>query len=156
MTFWATVAGMLAVTFGSRYAGVALPAALPDFWVRCLHFVPIAVFAALVTPSLEGELGEGEIRLAAAGVTTLVAWRTRNLGGDRIGDARLLGPPLGYAVTGSGSPSSQRIRSRWIAARSSSSSKPPTRSATERRRPPPIITHASASGSRSAGITPAS
>ena len=55
MTFWATVAGMLAVTFGSRYAGVALPAALPDFWVRCLHFVPIAVFAALVTPSLEGE-----------------------------------------------------------------------------------------------------
>ena len=80
MTFWATVAGMLAVTFGSRYAGLALPPALPDFWVRCLHFVPIAVFAALVTPSLEGELGEGEIRLAAAGVTTLVAWRTRNLG----------------------------------------------------------------------------
>ena len=59
MTFWATVAGMLAVTFGSRYAGV---------------------FAALVTPSLEGDLGEGEIRLAAAGVTALVAWRTRNLG----------------------------------------------------------------------------
>ena len=43
---------------------------------------------------------------------------------------------LGHAVAGS--PSSQRIRSRWIAARSSSSSRPPTRSATERRSPPAI------------------
>ena len=49
MTFWATVAGMLAVTFGSRYAGLALRTELPAFWVRFLHFVPIAVFASLVT-----------------------------------------------------------------------------------------------------------
>jgi len=55
VTFWLTVAGMVAVTFGSRYAG-------------------------LVTPSLEGELGEDEIRIAAAFVTGLAAWRTRNLG----------------------------------------------------------------------------
>ena len=54
MTFWLTLAGMVAVTFGSRYAGLALQAELPDFWVRFLHFVPIAVFASLVTPSLEG------------------------------------------------------------------------------------------------------
>ncbi len=80
MSFWLTVAGMLAVTFGSRYAGLALRFELPDFWVRCLHFVPIAVFAALVTPSLEGDYGEGEIRIAGAGVGALVAWRTRNLG----------------------------------------------------------------------------
>jgi branched-subunit amino acid transport protein len=80
VTFWLTVAGMLAVTFGSRYAGLALRVELPDFWVRCLHFVPIAVFAALVTPSFEGGYGEGEIRLAAAAVATAVAWRTRNLG----------------------------------------------------------------------------
>ena len=80
MSFWLTVAGMLAVTFGSRYAGLALRFELPDFWVRCLHFVPIAVFAALVTPSLEGAYGEGEIRVAGAGVGALVAWRTRNLG----------------------------------------------------------------------------
>ena len=80
MTFWLTVAGMVAVTFGSRYAGLALRVELPDFWVRCLHFVPIAVFATLVTPSVEGAYGEGEIRLAAAGVATVVAWRTRNLG----------------------------------------------------------------------------
>lgn len=80
MTFWLTVVGMLAVTFGSRYAGLALRLELPDFWLRCLHFVPIAVFAALVTPSLEGGYGEGGIRVAGAGVATLVAWRTRNLG----------------------------------------------------------------------------
>lgn len=80
MTFWLTVAGMLAVTFGSRYAGLALRTELPAFWARFLHFVPIAVFAALVTPSLEGGLGEGGVRIAGAGVATLVAWRTRNLG----------------------------------------------------------------------------
>ena len=80
MTFWLTVAGMLGVTFGSRFAGLALHRELPDFWVRFLHFVPIAVFAALVTPSLEGGFGEGEIRFAAAVAAALVAWRTANLG----------------------------------------------------------------------------
>ena len=80
MTFWLTVAAMLAVTFGSRYAGLALRVELPDFWIRCLHFVPIAVFAGLVTPSLQGAYGEGEIRLAGAGIAAVVAWRTRNLG----------------------------------------------------------------------------
>ena len=79
MTFWLTVAGMFAVTFGSRLAGVALRTELPDFWVRFLHFVPIAVFAALVTPYVEGDLGEGEIRLVAAVGAALVAWRTRSL-----------------------------------------------------------------------------
>ena len=73
MTFWLTLAGMVAVTFGSRYAGLALRFELPDFWVRCLHFVPVAVFAALVTPSLEGELGEREIRVAAATPVTNAA-----------------------------------------------------------------------------------
>lgn len=80
MTFWLTVGGMLAVTFGSRYAGLALRTELPAFWERFLHFVPIAVFASLVTPSLEGGLGEGEIRVAGAGLTAVVAWRSRNLG----------------------------------------------------------------------------
>ena len=79
MTFWLTLAGMVAVTFGSRYAGLARRTDLPDFWIRFLHFVPIAVFAALVTPSLQGDLGEGEIRLLAAVVAALAAWRTRQL-----------------------------------------------------------------------------
>lgn len=80
MTFWAVVTGMAAVTFGSRLAGLSLQRELPPFWLRFLHFVPIAVFAALVTPSLAGERGEGEIRLAAAALTAGVAWRTRSLG----------------------------------------------------------------------------
>ena len=66
MSFWLTVAGMVAVTFGSRYAGLALRSDLPDVWVRFLHFVPIAVFASLVTPYLEGGRGEEGIRVAAA------------------------------------------------------------------------------------------
>ena len=79
MSFWLTLAGMVAVTFGSRYAGLVLRADLPDFWVRFLHFVPIAVFAALVTPYVEGGSGEGEIRLAAVVVAALAAWRTKQL-----------------------------------------------------------------------------
>jgi len=79
VTFWLVVGGMLAVTFGSRYAGLALRAELPAFWVRFLHFVPIAVFAALVTPSLEGARDEWGIRLVAAGLAALAAWRTKQL-----------------------------------------------------------------------------
>jgi branched-subunit amino acid transport protein len=79
MTFWLTVAGMVAVTFGSRYAGLALRTELPDFWVRFLRFVPIAVFASLITPYLEGGRGEAEIRVVAAIVAALAAWRTRQL-----------------------------------------------------------------------------
>lgn len=79
MSFWLTVAGMVAVTFGSRYAGLVRRTELPDFWVRFLHFVPIAVFASLVTPYLEGDLGERGIRIAAAIVAGLAAWRTRQL-----------------------------------------------------------------------------
>jgi branched-subunit amino acid transport protein len=79
VSFWITVAGMVAVTFGSRYAGLVRRTELPDFWVRFLHFVPIAVFASLVTPYLEGGLGEAWIRLAAAGVAAVAAWRTGRL-----------------------------------------------------------------------------
>jgi branched-subunit amino acid transport protein len=79
MTFWATCAGMLVVTFGSRLTGLTLQMRLPAFWLRFLHFVPIAVFAALVTPALQGSRGEGGIRVAAAAVAAAVAWRTRLL-----------------------------------------------------------------------------
>ena len=79
MSFWLTCSGMVAVTFGSRLAGLLVRMRLPPFWLRFLHFVPIAVFAGLVTPSLEGSRGEGGIRLAASVLAALVAWRTRNL-----------------------------------------------------------------------------
>ncbi len=79
MSFWLTVLGMLAVTFGSRYVGLAIRPSLPPFWLRFLRFVPIAVFAAIVAPSLSGGGGEGEIRIAAALLAALAAWRTRQL-----------------------------------------------------------------------------
>ena len=79
MTFWATCLGMVAVTFGSRLSGLLVRMHLPPFWLRFLHFVPIAVFAALVAPSLQGSRGEGGIRIAAAALAGVVAWRTRHL-----------------------------------------------------------------------------
>jgi branched-subunit amino acid transport protein len=79
MSFWLTCAGMVAVTFASRFAGLALHRELPPFWRRFLHFVPIAVFAALVTPSLAGARGEGEVRLLAVALSGAAAWRTRSL-----------------------------------------------------------------------------
>jgi branched-subunit amino acid transport protein len=79
MTFWLTLGGMVVVTYGSRLAGFSLRRELPPFWVRFLHFVPIAVFAALVTPSLAGGEGEAEIRLVAAALAALAAWRTKQL-----------------------------------------------------------------------------
>ena len=79
MSFWLTCAGMVGVTFGSRLAGLLVRMRLPPFWLRFLHFVPISVFAALVTPSLQGSRGEGEIRVAAAALAAIVAWRTRHL-----------------------------------------------------------------------------
>lgn len=79
MTFWLTVTGMVAVTFGSRVAGLSLHRPLPDTAQRFLHFVPIAVFAALVAPSLSGDRGEWPIRAAAATLAALAAWRTRQL-----------------------------------------------------------------------------
>jgi branched-subunit amino acid transport protein len=80
MSFWLTCGGMVAVTYGSRLAGLTLRGAeLPQFWLRFLRFVPIAVFAALVTPSLGGSRGEGAIRIVAAAAAGVVAWRTRQL-----------------------------------------------------------------------------
>jgi len=79
LSFWLVLAGMVAVTFGSRYAGLAMRTELPDFWVRFLHFVPIAVFASLVTPYLEGNRDEWLIRVTAAAAAAFAAWRTRQL-----------------------------------------------------------------------------
>lgn len=79
MSFWLTCGGMVAVTFGSRLAGLLVRMRLPPFWLRFLHFVPISVFAALVTPALQGPRGEGEIRFVAAVLAVVVAWRTRHL-----------------------------------------------------------------------------
>ena len=79
MNFYLVVAGMVAVTFGSRLAGLFVSAPLPPFWLRFMRFVPIAVFAALVTPNIAGSSGEGTVRVFAAAICGLLAWRTQQL-----------------------------------------------------------------------------
>ena len=79
MSFWATCAGSVAVTFRSRLAGLTRARELPPSWLRFLHSVPISVFAALAAPSLTGSRGEGGIRIVAAALAALAAWRTRQL-----------------------------------------------------------------------------
>lgn len=71
--------GMCFVTFGSRLAGLSMHSPLPPFWLRFLRFVPIAVFAALIVPEIQGSSGEGLIRVIAALLAAFVAWRTRQL-----------------------------------------------------------------------------
>lgn len=74
------IALMAIVTFVPRLAGFMLPVgAVRGFWLRFLHFVPVAVFAALVVPALPGSEGELGVRVAAATVASLSIWRTRSL-----------------------------------------------------------------------------
>ncbi len=74
-----TILGMAIVTFVPRLLGfVIAERRLAPFWTRALRFVPIAVFAALVTPSLPGA-GGLPARIAAAVVAALAMWRTRRL-----------------------------------------------------------------------------
>lgn len=79
MNFWLTVLGMVVVTFGSRLAGMLMKSQLPPFWARFVRFVPIAVFTALIIPSLEGTQGEGLPRVLGAIFCGLLAWRTKQL-----------------------------------------------------------------------------
>ena len=79
MNFWLVVAGMVAVTFGSRLLGLFITTPLPPFWLRFMRFVPIAVFAALITPNIAGASGEGILRLFAATICGVLAWRTKQL-----------------------------------------------------------------------------
>jgi branched-subunit amino acid transport protein len=57
---------------GLLHAGRSLPAA----WVRVLHLVPVATLTALVTISLAGRPEEAGLRLPAAVVAAVVAYRT--------------------------------------------------------------------------------
>ena len=74
MTFWLT-AGMLAVTFGSRYAGLALQTDPPSTSGCGSSTSSRSRCSPRCHSLLEGGFGEGEIRAAGAGVATIVAWR---------------------------------------------------------------------------------
>lgn len=82
---WLTIAGMALITFALR-AGFLLAAdrlTLPTVVRRALTYVPSAVLAAIVAPALAQPLSQagphGDLRLLAAGVAAVVAWRTRSV-----------------------------------------------------------------------------
>lgn len=80
------VAGMAAVTFLVRYPVLVLVGriSLPQKVADALRFVPPAVLAAIIVPSVVAPqdslwLGFDNARLVAIILTALVAWRTKNL-----------------------------------------------------------------------------
>ena len=79
MTATVTILLMALATYLPRLAGFALSGRrVSSFWLRFLRFVPIAVFAALITPALSSN-GETSVRLAAAAIASLVIWRVQSL-----------------------------------------------------------------------------
>jgi branched-subunit amino acid transport protein len=75
-----TILLMAVVTFLPRFVGFLLSGRkVSPFWLRFLHFVPISVFAALITPSLPGEAGETPLRLVAALLAAVAIWRLKSL-----------------------------------------------------------------------------
>ena len=81
------IAGMALVTIAVRYPVLVLVGKipLPPAVVRALKFVPPAVLTAIITPAVlyprseHIELGIANEYLVAAVISSLVAWRTRNV-----------------------------------------------------------------------------
>ena len=83
---WLTMVGMGAVTFITRLLPIVLleKLRLNGAWQRALRFVPPAVFAAIIVPELTagGQAvlsAAGAVRLPAAMLAAVVAWRTRSV-----------------------------------------------------------------------------
>lgn len=85
VTLWALFAAMAVVTWALRASFLLLPenATLPAWLRRALAYVPPAVLAAIVTPSLFAAggvtIGPIDARLPAALLAIAVAWRTRSV-----------------------------------------------------------------------------
>lgn len=81
MIVW-IIAGMAVATYLTRApAMVLLRGDLPEWLIRWLRFVPIAVFVALVIPAFVAPHSRPELsgRLLIGLVAGLVAWRTRQI-----------------------------------------------------------------------------
>jgi branched-subunit amino acid transport protein len=86
-----TILGMALVTYIPRLLPVALLSSrsLPPLAIAWLRFVPVAVLAALLFPSLliqEGraDISPGNLFFWAGLPTLLVAWKTRSLFGSVV------------------------------------------------------------------------
>lgn len=85
MTLWLVILGMVAVTYCVRLSVIALlgQADLPEHLRCALRYVPPAALSAIIFPEVfmrNGalDLSLGNLRLIAAVIATLVAWRTRS------------------------------------------------------------------------------
>ena len=80
MSKLALVLAVALATYGTRVAGLALrERRIPPAMERFLAYVPMAVFAALITPSLGVGTGEVAPRLLGAGAAALAMLRVRQL-----------------------------------------------------------------------------
>jgi branched-subunit amino acid transport protein len=85
MNEFALVAGMAFVTFMIRYPVLALlgKVPMPEPILRALRYVPPAVLAAIIVPSVLMPTGSVQLTnnpfLIAGIIAVLVAWRTKNL-----------------------------------------------------------------------------
>lgn len=80
------ILGMVAVTFGVRYASLALTGRfpLPASVIRLLNYVPVAVLTALVVPYVvirDGQpaLGPDNAYLVGAIIAILISYTSKNL-----------------------------------------------------------------------------
>ncbi len=82
---WILLLAMGAVTFGLRlsFLGLLGERELPLWLRQALQLVPVAVLPALVAPELIYQdhhyLSVLNVRVLAAAIAALVAWRTRNV-----------------------------------------------------------------------------
>jgi len=85
MTVWLTMAAAGALTFLTRLSFIALLGRLntPQWFIRMLRFVPPAVLSAIIFRDVlivNGVPGIhiGNLKLLAALVAVVIAWRTKN------------------------------------------------------------------------------
>jgi len=88
MTPWPVfglIAGMMLVTYATRYTMIALLGRLklPVWARRWLQFVPVAAFTAIIAPSILTPQGRLDLSFSnhavwAGLICALVAWRTRH------------------------------------------------------------------------------
>jgi branched-subunit amino acid transport protein len=72
--------GCVAVTYGSRLAGIYLPVArLTPRAQVILGYVPVGAFTAIVVQGLTGQTGELDRRLPAVIAAAICAWLDRPL-----------------------------------------------------------------------------
>ena len=86
MNIWFTMAAAGVVTFLTRLSFIWLLGRfkLPDWLLRALRFVPVAVFPAIIFPETLSPGGRLDLtwsnpRMLAGVLAVLVAWKTRNV-----------------------------------------------------------------------------